>query len=275
MATQQWRPVGRIAPAALGQARLQAHNAVQWVARLAHSYLKPASGDRHLDLTRANHDGALVGHDCGNGLSVGLDVASLTLQFREHGQRSAHPLALEGRSPAEVEAWFLVELLHRNVDCDRFSKVLPFEIEGLMAGDNVDFKQESLAGQLAEIAIWQANAAIVLDCVAIGVGPVICSPRHFDLAVVLPIKEQPSAAVRAGFAAGDQHVAEPYFYVVAAAVLERAAIAEMPGIAGARNDGLAARILPATDVLASADGPTLALDFLRSGVADCRRRLAH
>jgi hypothetical protein len=274
MKVQEWRPVGKITPQALGSARLQAHNAAQWVARLAHSYLPHQADDRHLDLIWDERDSALISRDIGDGLAVGLDVANLALEFREQGLRSPHRLDLEGRSPAEVEAWCLIELLHRHRDRDRFSKALPFEIAGLMSGDNVDFAQGAHAAELAELAHWQANAAVLLKQAAGGAAPVICSPNHFDLAVVMPVEGRPTAAVRAGFAPGDERLPEPYFYVAKGAALQSAVRADIPRIGRVELRDLVAQILPASEVAASAAGAELALQFLRTGIAECQRQQA-
>lgn len=273
MNVQEGQGARQISPEALGSARLQAHNAVQWIARLAHSYLLHEPHDTHLDLVRDERDGALIGRDIGGGLSVGLDIADLTLEFREHGQRSPHRLEMEGRSPAKVEAWFLIELLHRHRDREKFSKALPFEIAGLMTGDNVDFMQDAHAAELAELARWQAHAAAILKQAAGGAAPIVCSPYYFDLAVVLPVDGRETAAVRAGFAPGDEHQPGPYFYVATGAVLQSAVPAGVPRIGRVEIRDLAAHTLPAADLISSVAGER-ALQFLLAGIADCRSRQA-
>jgi hypothetical protein len=275
MVTQEWLPVGGVSPEALGQARLQAHNAAQWPARLAHSYAAHEPGDAHLDLIWDAREAALVGRDIGGGIAVGLDVADLALQFRESGRRSPHRLAMEGRSPAEVEAWFLVELLHRGCDRENFSKILPFEIAGLMSGDNVDFAQEAHSEALAELARWQANATGILRQATNDAGPVICSPRHFDTAVLLPADGHPAATVRAGFAPGDDRDPEPFFYVAIGATLAPAGPASLPRVGPRQLRNLVQKSLPAAEVVASAAAPELVLKFLRSGIAECQRQLTH
>ena len=269
-----WLPVGTIPPRSLSEACRQAHNAAHWLARLAHSFI-PAEPDRsHLDLTWDQRDGALVSRSFADGLAVGLDVADLILQFREHGERSPHRLELDGRSPAAVEAWFLVELLHRNCDRDKFSKALPYDSTDLMNGDVVEFAQARHAAELTELAHWQSNAAAVLQQASQGKGPIRCSPRHFDIAVVLPV-EGTSGAVRAGFASGDERLPEPYFYVAASASLEDAAPAHTPRIGRLQTRDLVADALPASEIIAAGGGGEPALKFLNAGIVAARRRLAN
>ena len=55
-----------------------------------------------------------------------MRLPTLEMQFHEHGKPVPHILDPEEHSPAEVEAWMLVELLHRGVDREKFSKTLPY-----------------------------------------------------------------------------------------------------------------------------------------------------
>lgn len=272
MKTRKWQPVGKVSLAKLREARLQAHNGAQWVARLAHSYLDHEVGDTHLDLTWDETDGALVGRDIGEGLSVGLDTADLALQFRENGKRVPHKIELDARSPAKVEAWFLVELLHRHRDRERFSKALPFEIAGLMTGDALDFSHESHAEGLAELARWQANAALLLRQIVGDKARIISSPYHFDIAAVVPIEGRGNAAVRAGFAPGDDRDLEPFFYISGSAVLASTAPKSMPRIGRIETRDLVAKALPVSQCGA---GGKRALEFLRDGLSDARRAQAN
>ena len=274
MAATTWQPIGSISPGTLDEARRQAHNAVHWVARLAHSYLAAEPGNTHVDLIRDARDGALVTRGVGEGLSVGVDVAELTLQFREHGARSQHRLRLDGRSAAAVEAWFLVELLHRHCDRDRFSKVLPYDTADLMTGDVEEYAQERLAAELAELARWQSNAAAVLQQVSGGIGQIQCSPRHFDIAVVLPVEGAPGA-VRAGFAPGDERLPEPYFYIATHAWLDAAAPAGMPRIGRLQTRDLVVDVLPSSEIVAADAGAEPVLKFLSAGITAARRRLSN
>jgi hypothetical protein len=273
--TDAWRPVGKVPPKQLGSARLQAHNAAQWVARLANSYIEPEPGDRHLDLAVDASDGALLSRDIGGGLCVGLDVADLALQFRENGRRSPHRLDMDARTPSEVEAWFLVELLHRLRDRDRFYKALPFEIAGLMTGDSADFLREQHAEGLAELAAWQANAAATLRKLAKGKAPLISSPLHFDIAVVIPVEGRRDASVRAGFAPGDERLPEPYFYVSDGATLGLAPQAGVARIGRSATRDLVVEALPVSDLAPGASGAAQALAFLEAGVTGRLRRQAN
>ena len=74
-----------------------------------------------------------------------------------------HILDPEEHSPAEVEAWILVELLHRGLDREQFSKALPYTIKNLMSGDAEDYSPQACAEGLTQLATWFRAAASVVS----------------------------------------------------------------------------------------------------------------
>ena len=223
MSALVWRSVGAVDPRRLGEARRQAHNAAQWLVRLAHSYMVPQPHARHTLLRWDPQRQALVTQEFLPRLTVELRIPELALQFKEDDRAVPHVIEIDDRTPAEVEAWVLVELLHRGVDRDRFSKSLPYEMPDLMTGDAVRYVAEPLAAELDELAAWFANAAAVLAAIesnrrrADAATPAPwCRPEVFDLAILLPLRPQDTssgAMLRAGFSAGDGGSDQPYFYV--------------------------------------------------------------
>lgn len=285
MHIQTWQPV-RVTPApGLGAARHQAHNAALWLARIAHSFAPHDPAGAHLALRWDPAHAALVTSDVGGGLSLGLDIAALALQFREYDRRSPHVLAVDGRTPAEVEAWILVELLHRLRDRDRFSKALPFAIPAAMSGDGVHFAQQDNADDLAELSRWFQNAASAL-CRACGIAPALlcCDPHHFDLHVVLsPDGATPPAAdvrharaIRLGFMPGDDKSPEPCFYAVARRDLEPPQGTQATARIGTpRAIDHADLVLPASKLADRPDAAAAVGAFLSDAIAKCRKRIAH
>lgn len=268
MSAVVWRSVGAVDPRRLGPARRQAHDAAQWLVRLAHSYMAPQPDARHTLLRGDPQRQALVTQEFLPRLTVELRIPELALQFKEDGRAVPHVCRIDDRTPAEVEAWVLVELLHRGVDRDRFSKSLPYELPDLMAGDAVRYVAEPLAAELGELAAWLANAASVLAAVETPHPPsppaVWCRPQAFDLAIALPLHPQdaPSAAMlRAGFSPGDGARDQPYFYV-------------------ARHDAKAGAtprpdtVLTAASLLREQRPEQAALDHLRAAIGIMRRSAA-
>jgi hypothetical protein len=139
----------------------QSHNAVQWLARMMRSFRSVNAGE-DIALRWNNERNAFVTDDLSEGLKMELRLPELTLQFLEDGEPVKHELHMEGRSPAQVEAWILVELLHRGIDRRRFSKDLPYEIPHAMAGDNVEYSPAFREGELKKILEWFTAAADLL-----------------------------------------------------------------------------------------------------------------
>jgi hypothetical protein len=54
-------------------------------------------------------------------LQIGINFPDLELYFCEGGQKVPHSFWLDDRTPAFAEAWYLVELLHRDRDQSKFS----------------------------------------------------------------------------------------------------------------------------------------------------------
>jgi hypothetical protein len=222
MSALAWRSVGAVDRHRLGEARRQAHNAAQWLVRLARSYMAPQPHAQHTLLRWDSQRQALVTQEFLPQLTVELRIPELALQFKEDGRAVPHVIKLDDRTPAEVEAWVLVELLHRGIDYDRFSKSLPYKVPDLMMGDAVRYVAEPLAAELNELATWFANAASVLAAVekeqlraATRYTPALwCWPGVFHLAILLPMHDALSGpTLRAGFSAGDNCNDQPYFYV--------------------------------------------------------------
>ncbi|WP_395665555.1 hypothetical protein [Methylocella sp.] len=149
---------------ALDEAKIEAHNAIQWLARLARSYAGEAGRDEPPLLWDASRS-AVTTPPFADGLRVELRLPELILQFTEHGAPSPHSLDLEGRSSAEVEAWILIETYHRGVDRAAFSKSLPYRIARMRDGDEIRYSAESCKSELEAIARIQQRGAQVLDAV--------------------------------------------------------------------------------------------------------------
>lgn len=259
MTLDGWRPVGAVDPRKLGDARHQAHNVVQWLARMALSYKEPADDDSHMALEWIDADSALVTGEIAPELVLEFRIPEMVLQFKEGGKRVTHPLALEERSPAKVEAWLLVELLHRGVDRQKLSKDLPYTIAGLMNGDGVDYTHEGNEDALQELANWYANAALVLGRVSEenaalkpGPSPVRCWPHHFDIATLISLekgKSEKARSIGVGLSPGDGYYGEPYFYVTPWPYPEPDNLPELPGGSHWHAKDFVGAILPASEII--------------------------
>ena len=176
-------------------------NLVQWLARIANSYVAGNSIEDRLALDFRG-DGSMVTKTFDREIALELRLPSLELQFQERGKRVPHILDPEEHSPAEVEAWLLVELLHRGVDRDRFSKSLPYKIPNLMSGDAEDYAPHACAEGLAILTAWFCSASSVIS----HLGQVVCMPQTLMLTASVNGKHT------VGFSPGDAKHDEPYFF---------------------------------------------------------------
>ncbi len=219
-----WQTIEPLTSPRMAEARRQAHNAIHWLARLANSYLEKEPGDRHVDLLWDADRSAVRTKTFADNLSVELRVSDLELQFCENGKPVPHVLSFQERTPAHVEAWVLVELLHRGVDRDRFSKDLPYPGRDVMLGDSEDHEVDDYRAELSSLNGWLRNAAAV--CAALrhelgnndgyDLGPmdVTLWPETFQLGVEIPLPQGFGApALKAGLSAGDALRPDPFFLV--------------------------------------------------------------
>ncbi|HZP78344.1 MAG TPA: hypothetical protein VFB45_19525 [Pseudolabrys sp.] len=149
-------------------------------------------------------DGRFVTRTFERELAVELRLPSLEMQFRERGRPVPHLFNPEERSPAEAEAWILVELLHRGLERDKFSKSLPYTIANLLSGDAEDYSPQACALGLDELTAWLRTAAAVLS----SDGRVVCLPETLTL-----LAPEPRRGAAVGFSPGDAGQGEPYFFV--------------------------------------------------------------
>lgn len=185
------------------KARKQTLDLVQWLARVANSYVAAGLPQDRVTLNFRS-DGAFVTKTFDRDIALEMRLPTLEMQFQEHGKLMPHILDPEEHSPAKVEAWILVELLHRGLDRDKFSKTLPYRIKNLMSGDAEDYSPQACAAGLTQLATWYRGAASVLS----NDGRVVCLPQNLML-VAAPGHGTPAA----GFSPGDAQHDDPYFFV--------------------------------------------------------------
>src|SRR5271156_2437625 len=216
-----WPTVGTDDLEALAKARTEAINLVQWLARLANSYVTEGPLERRTELEFRPSAAALVTKPFDKNLALETRLPSLEMQFLDGGNPVPHILDPEEHSPAEIEAWILVELLHRGVDRDKFSKNLPYTVPGLMSGDAEDHSPQSCREGLTQLTAWFQNAAAVLGAASRGTDTsqtrIVCLPQTLDLTCV-----PRTGAIQSnfGFSPGDKQNPEPFFYIASGSAAE-------------------------------------------------------
>ena len=213
-----WRPLVSGDGVEFARARNEAINLVQWLARIAHSYVTGSAPERRADLDFDAAGASFTTQSFADGTALQMRLPDLQLQFLGNGKPVPHIFDPDGRSPAEVEAWILVELLHRGIDREKFSKALPYTIADLMTGDAVDHELQACREGSMQLTALLGNAAAVLDAAACVSGArkvrIIGLPQTFSLTLAPDSGGQP---IDLGFSPGDRQNPEPYFYIGGAA----------------------------------------------------------
>jgi hypothetical protein len=236
----------------LKNAALQVHSALQWLARVMNSYSHQI--DEPLVMQWIPSERAIRTPEFVANVFLEMRLPQFVLQFQERGVRTRYPIVLDESSPAEVEAWLRIELLHRNLDTDRFSRELPYDVSHLLSGDASHFQTEDRQAAFDDLADWLSTAGSIL-CEASGHAPGAATvplqlrARDFALFMKAPVAKVDASGARGGeigFTATSESVC---FYRAAA-----------DGEASAGRD---LEVLPVKRILEEQLDPAALIDFLQ------------
>jgi len=253
-----WQPLVALERRRLSDARLNAHFALQWLARAARAFITPRPDDSHTNLGWDAALGGLSPHPLPDGSSLGLRINDLTVMSLQPNGAS-RSLALDGLADADVRAWLGEEMNARGYDASRLDAPSPYEMPAFAIADGARYAVDQ--GALGVLATWYANANQVLDetrqaLVARGLNaPIVrCWPHHFDLDSLIYFPGAGSADVRTmgvGFSPGDEYYDEPYFYV--SAYPAPAGRPSLPAFAHWHTHDFTAAVATASALLATPD----------------------
>ncbi len=280
-----WARCGLVDPGDLTEARLQAHQAMQWLARSAYANLTPEPGDMQANLGWSRLYGALVTRTMASDVVVGLRLRDLTLFVERDGVASL-ALSLDGTGNAEAGGWLADELGRCGLAPGTFDAGLPY-------GDDLPSRVTGLAGdypiadrymQLAELSRWFANADAALRVVCdensdLSPGPseVRCWPHHFDIATLISLDDrgpEEPRSIGVGMSPGDGLVNEPYFYVSPWPTPDVAALPALAGVGKWYTDGFVGAVATGSEILRAEEQRDSTLEFLRGAVTACRSVLS-
>jgi hypothetical protein len=276
MSRAAWRPVGRVDLSRLREARLQAHHAVQWLARAARAFVPPQPDDRHTNL---GWDDALDGfstHPLKGDLSLRLSMTHLTLVLTG-ASAAPQSFALDGRTNADARHWLGERLGAHRLDPARLDAKLPYEIADHAVAHGAAYDTAGFADALCDLAAWFADANRSLgrtrdqmSARGLAPSPVRTWPHHFDMATLTLLEAGHAEHVRsinAGFSLGDEHYAEPYFYVSPYPYPDLRKLPPLAAPGHWHTSGFTAAIATATRILAAADREAASEAFLDAAVA--------
>ena len=277
-----WRPIRGVDFGRLREARLQAHHAVQWLARAARGLVPPQAGDSHTNLGWDGARECFATHRLTGDLHLGLRIAPLTLALT--GTDAQQSFALHGRSDADARRWLGERLGAHGFHARALDAKPPYEIPDHPVAHGAAYDATGLAGALADLAAWFANATASLDRVhdqmtarGLAASPVRTWPHHFDMATLTLLEAgnaEYARSVNAGFSPGDAQYEEPYFYVSPYPYPGAAKLPPLPAIGHWHVQGFTAAIAPASRILSVTGHQVAAEDFLASAVDAAKTALS-
>jgi hypothetical protein len=218
-----WDELGAVDPNALGEARLQAHHAVQWATRAARANLMPMPGDSDSNLGWDRAQAALVSHNLPAKtdlpLRIGLRIEAMTL-IALRGATVIDQFALDGKRHDQAGAW--LDRLALGVGLTLPSGATPpYAIPIHAVGNGAAYAVAAHRAEFVAIAQWFAIADETLGEIRAGLpqgaaSVVRCWPHHFDIATLWTLGDgdaEAAPSVGIGMSAGDGYYAQPYFYV--------------------------------------------------------------
>jgi len=213
-----WRSINPAMARDLTDARQQFHQAVQFAASTAISYLVARPDDSHTNLGWVKQIHALASREIpsAKNFRVGITTPDLALVLVDPSGAVSSRLPLNGRIVDEGEAWLRLQLSALGADGNRLSFARHYTIPPHPVAAGAPFSSGGTK-QLAEICAWFSNSAVLLEEIAAstpGASPVRCWPHHFDMATL--VEGGHGSAIRTmgiGLEPGDEYYEEPYLYV--------------------------------------------------------------
>jgi len=248
MTNANWRALGAVDPLHLADARLHTHDRIQWLARIARSYLDPVPDDSHTALTWDSAKSAFATQpvQLPNGKSRFLfDPIKLALSVDGLNNQELELSDIKGE-PAEVAVRQFLD--GSGLDSNRLQVTLPYDAE---LAETVPISSES---EREELKWYFENFdALLQDKLADepGASAVRTWPHHFDLAVLISIDRSGSEndrSIGVGFSPGDGSYAEPYLYITSWPYPDPSNLPDAPDGLVWHTQGFTALIGTASDV---------------------------
>jgi hypothetical protein len=264
-----WQNVPRLNFYFLREARLQAHYAVQWLARAARAYVPPRPHDGHTNLGWDTAFCGLTTHPLPDGSRLGLRIGDLTLAFLDV---HPHSLALDGRADPEVRTWLGGHIAARNLVVGKLDEPSPYAMPSHALATGARYSLEELGDAFKGHAAWYANAAGALGDVQKGLvarklkAPAVrCWPHHFDLDCLVDLGRGRSMGL--GYCPGDDFCDEPYFYTSMDPEPPIPKLPLLPAMAHWHTYKFLAAMAPAHKIMAAHDQGGYVRQYLAASVA--------
>ena len=262
----------------LSEARLQAHYAVQWLARTARAYIQPQPDDGHTSLLWDRSLDGLMTQALPDGTRLSLQIADLSLAW--HGGTRAGPVqsfGLNQQPDTQARQWLGAQLAARGLEARALDAASPYPLPAHAIAQGAVYDAAGCADALAELAAWYGNAELLLSGVQsqmlerkLAASPVCCWPHHFDIATLIALPTRTAGVtgyVGVGLSPGDDYYDEPYYYVSVYPRPDAAALPSLPALGFWHTHEFTAAVSPTHSIVAAKDQMSETDAFLRGSVA--------
>ena len=202
---------------------VEAHNALFWVARGANSFLEDMPQNQHLSLLWVGDSQDFRTRYFEKQFQIGLNIRDLEIYFCENGVKVPHSFCFDDRTPAFAEAWYLVELLHRDLDQSKFSTALPFDSPFMLMGDTQDHNASLYNNELEALHVSLLKSVRLFHRIPSLLAPIksllhqpnkiALEPETFTLEYTAFSSETTGQKIIVGFSAGDHLRPEPFYFI--------------------------------------------------------------
>jgi hypothetical protein len=258
-----WRPLWGVERSQLSEARLQAHYAVQWLARTARAFVPPQPDDSHTNLGWIDALDGFTTHPLKDDLRLSLRIVDLTLGLLGDGTARGRSYPLNERSDVDARNWLGEQLRAKGLDARALDAPPPYKIPTHAIATGTAYDATRAAHALAGLAAWFANAHHLLESIKgqmigrkLAASPVRCWPHHFDIATLISLDEsnaKKARTVNVGLSPGDEHYNEPYFYVSPYPYPDAAALPPLSKLGHWHTHGFTAAIAPSSRIIQADD----------------------
>jgi hypothetical protein len=270
-----WRPIKGVSLRQVIEARLQAHYAIQWLARPARACIPQQPDDGHTSLLWDRTLDAFATQPLNTRIYLSVRIHDLVLALHDISS-PLEIIRLAGHSDFEIRQWLGQELSKRGFDTSALDLPSPYELPAHPIASGAKYDAVRLQDALAELAVWFANAELLVSELrrqmcerGLAASPVRCWPHHFDIATLatLPTRDPDVIGyIGSGLSPGDEYYQGPYFYVSVSPDPDPALLPTL-GVGHWHTHEFTAAVLTWDDVLSSKEQKTVASDFLHGAIA--------
>jgi hypothetical protein len=278
MTALDWRPLAGVDLVRLQEARLQAHYAVQWLARSAQAFIAPKPDDSHMNFSWEDAYGGFATHKL-QGVRIGVKLLPLSIATLE-GKNSepGRVLVLDGQKDADIRNWFGETAHSLGLDARPLDKPLPYKILPHRIATGSTYNTAGLDEALRELMAWFSNADKSIARVAeamrqnkFDVSMVRCGPQHFDLSAQIVVQAGKSTLesgrlISVGLSPGDINYNEPYFFASPSPAPPPAKLPPLAEPGRWHVKGFTAAILPSQRILSAQARQTFVEKFFIEAV---------